>query len=239
MVDLSAPDRRVTPSVAADGDPVILAFHGTRHPGGEPVAHQIAARVSSALDGADVRVGWVDVHPDVLADTLPDVGDATVVPCFLAAGYHVRHDVPGAVAASPHRVRVTDHIGPRALDGVVERIAQAGGPGQGVVLAVIGSRYPEATAEVAAAAATLALLLGVPVRVGTIFSGEPTVAEAVAGLRAEGVDDLVIAPYAIAPGLFAARLDGHGARVASPIGTHPSLISAIAGLVRHSAPSGV
>ncbi|MFV0452381.1 MAG: sirohydrochlorin chelatase [Propioniciclava sp.] len=227
MVHLTAP--RSTPV-----EPVVLAFHGTRHPDGEATVRRIAADASALLGGSDVRVGWVDIHPELLADQLPGLGACTVVPCFLAAGYHVRHDVPAAVDASPHPVRVTDHLGARALDAVAARVNQAGGPGDAMVLAAIGSRFAAAQAEVADAAAALGLRLGVDVRPGFIFGGEPRVADVVTALRAEGRRDILIAPYAIAPGLFAERLAGLGARVAAPLGAHPTLVAALARLVNSS-----
>lgn len=210
--------------------PVVLAFHGTRHPDGEPTVRAIAALVADALGGFDVRVGWLDIHPELLADQLPSIGPCTVVPCFLAAGYHVRHDLPEAVSASGHPVRVTEHLADRALPAVADRIAEAGGPGDAVVLAAIGSRIASAQEEVVAAAERLAELVGVPVRPGFIFGGTPKVADVVADLRADGKRDILIAPYAIAPGLFEKRLTGLGTRIAAPIGTHPALIDAIAGL---------
>lgn len=212
------------------GRPIVLAFHGTRHPDGEPTVRAIAELVAESLGGADVRVGWLDIHEQLLADQLPDIGPCTVVPCFLAAGHHVRHDVPTAADASPHRVTVTDHLGDRALDAVVDRIGEAGGPGDAMVLAAIGSRIVSAQAEVAGAAEQLADRLGVRVRPGFIFGGTPTVAEVVSGLRSDGAGDVLIAPYAIAPGLFAQRLTLLGTRIAAPIGTHPALVNALAGL---------
>ncbi len=224
MVDLSA-----THTNTALG-PVVLAFHGTRHPDGEPTVRAIASLVADALGGSDVRVGWLDIHPELLAEQLPGLGPATVVPCLLAAGHHVQHDVPAAADASPHPVRVTEHLADRALPAVADRIAEAGGPGDAVVLAAIGSRIESAQAEVVAAAERLTELVGVPVRPAFIFGGTPKVADVVAGLRADGKRDILIAPYAISPGLFEKRLTGLGTRIAAPIGTHPALIDAVAGL---------
>lgn len=208
-------------------EPIILAFHGTRHPDGEPTVRALAARVSDALGGADVRVGWVDIHPELLADQLPGVGPCTVVPCFLSAGYHVTTDVPAAAATSPHHVQVTDHLGASVLDAVIDRIAQVGGPGSTVVLAAIGSRFDAAQDEVAQAAVRLADRMGVPVRPGFIFGGAPRVAHVVADLRREGSGDITVAPYALAPGLFADRLRGLGCRLASPTGAHPAVVAAV------------
>lgn len=218
--------------------PVVLAFHGTRHPDGEPTVRALAARVSDALGGADVRVGWVDIHPELLADQLPEVGPCTVVPCFLAAGFHVTHDVPAAASASPHAVRVAAHLGDSVLPAVADRLAQAGGPGQVVVLAAIGSRFDAAQSEVVTAAERLATLVGAPVRPGFIFGGAPRVGEVVADLRHEGFHDITIAPYALAPGLFADRLAGLGCRVAAPLGAHPAVVASVVARVLGRVPVG-
>lgn len=222
--------------------PIVLAFHGTRHPDGELTAQSIARAVSLELGGADVHVGWVDIHPRLLADQLPDLGPCTVVPCFIAAGYHVRSDVPAAAAASPHPVTVTPHLGASVdalLDAVADRVDEAGGPGDAVILAAIGSRFPEAQAEVEQAALLLETRLGAPVRAGFIFGGSPRVEDVTHALLGEGHASLVLAPYALAPGLFAERLTPLGFPIAAPIGAHPSLVSAVARLAAHAKPLGV
>ncbi len=207
---------------------LVLAWHGTRHPDGEGVAERVADRVARGLPGVDVRVGWVDLHPRTLPLVLAEAGDATLVPCFLSAGYHVRHDVPEAVAASGHRVAVTTHLGGALTGAVADRIAEAGGPGDGVVLAAAGSLHADALAEVEAVADELAGRLGVRVVAAYVYSARPGVAEAVASLRAAGAEDLLIAPYALAPGLWADRVAGLGTRIAQPLGDHPAVASAIA-----------
>ncbi|MFV0406667.1 MAG: sirohydrochlorin chelatase [Propioniciclava sp.] len=216
--------------------PIVLAFHGTRHPDGEPTAHAIAAAVSQELGGAQVHVAWVDLHRELLHDFLPTVGPCTVVPCFLAAGFHVTHDVASAAAASPYPVTVTPHLGAReSLCGVLAalsgRIAEAGGPGDALVLAAIGSRMAAAQAEIDAVAVRLADLWNVPVRPGFIFSGQPQVAAVADDLRTDGHRDLLMVPYTIAPGLFGERLRGLTPRLTAPLGPHPALVSAIAARV--------
>lgn len=214
MVDLSA------------ADTLILAWHGSRNPAGRDLIERIARRVSGRLPGVDVRVAWVDIEPIQLAETLAEVGDCVLVPCFLAAGYHATHDVPEAVASVPHDVVVTPHLN-GALDRVLlDRVREAGGPGDAVVLAAAGSKSPVATAEIDATAARLSFALGVPVAVGNIYQSEPSVSDAVARLHRDAADVLVL-PYALAPGLWGERIAGLGARVAAPLGDHDGVTAAI------------
>ena len=211
MVDLSA------------ADTLILAWHGSRNPAGRGLIERIARRVSGRLPGRAVHVAWVDIEPVQLAETLAEVGDCVLVPCFLAAGYHATHDVPEAVASVPHEVLVAPHLN-GALDGVLlDRVREAGGPGDAVVLAAAGSKSPVATAEVDATAARLSRALGVPVTVGNIYQSEPSVSDAVAA--ASG--DVLVLPYALAPGLWGERIAGLGARVAAPLGDHEGVTAAI------------
>ena len=211
MVDLST------------ADTLILAWHGSRNPAGRGLIERIARRVSGRLPGRAVHVAWVDIEPVQLAETLAEVGDCVLVPCFLAAGYHATHDVPEAVASAPHEVRVTPHLD-GALDGVLlDRVREAGGAGDAVVLAAAGSKSPVATAEVDATAARLSRALGVPVTVGNIYQSEPSVSDAVAA--ASG--DVLVLPYALAPGLWGERIAGLGTRVAAPLGDHEGVTAAI------------
>jgi sirohydrochlorin ferrochelatase len=104
-----------------------------------------------------------------------------------------------------------------------------------VVLAAAGSSDGGARAEVRRAAAALSARLPGPVRtqveVGYLATGQPSVEEAVAALKAAGRngDRVAVASWLIAPGLFHRRALRSGAAVVSdPIGTHPLLIDLIA-----------
>ncbi|MDF1487466.1 sirohydrochlorin chelatase [Tessaracoccus caeni] len=210
---------------------VVLAWHGTRHPDGTVVPELVRRRVARLLPDARVVNGWVDLIEPTLSDVLAQVGDATVVPCFLAAGYHVRHDIPEAAAASGHHVEVTRHIGGLLTDAVIERLAESGGPGDAVVLAAAGSKRPNALAEIDAVAAELEERLGVPVVPGNVYMARPSVADAVDRLRAEGHRRITVAPYLLSQGLWSERIEGLGVRVAEPLGDHPMVAQAIVGLV--------
>ena len=205
-------------------DTLVLAWHGSRNPAGKARIADITDAVAARLPGVTVHTAWVDIEPELLPQTLARVGDCTLVPCFLAAGYHVTHDV-----------RVTPHLGGALHRALLDRVAEAGGPGAGVVLAAAGSQRAQARAEVAAVAARLADALGVDVRVGNVYLGEPSVDEVVGALRQAQGPDVLVLSYTLAPGLWSDRIAGLGVRVAAPLGHHPDVVGAIVARYRTAA----
>jgi sirohydrochlorin ferrochelatase len=206
---------------------LVLALHGTRSAAGQAVAADLVAAVAAGLPGTHVHLGWADVLTPTLTETLAGLGDAVVVPGFLTAGYHVSSDLPAAVRASGGRARIAGLIGPGLVDAVADRLVEAGGPGDAVVLAAAGSKRRRSVAEVGRAAHALSVLVGRPVVPAFLTAAQPGVAEAVAALRASGHDRIAIASYLMAPGVFADRLHQCGADlVSAPIGCHPLVVRA-------------
>lgn len=221
---------------------LVLAWHGTRSATGRAAIDATGATVAALLPGTDVHTAWVDPHtvPDadshrILGPTLARLGDCTLVPCFLAAGFHVRHDIAEAVAQASGHVRVTPHLGGAFGSALADRVAEAGGPGDAVVLAVVASRRDAARAEVARVADQLAHRLGVRVSVANLF-GDPSVPDAVAAARSGGARDVLVLPYTLAPGLWTDRVAGLGVRVAAPLGDHADVTAAILGRARSAMP---
>lgn len=210
---------------------LLLAAHGTRDPRGVATVRELAAALRAG--GVSVRVAFVDVLGPTVSEALAAAaGPVVVVPAFLAAGYHVRIDVPREVALSGHpAVRVTQALGPDAALARVQhaRLLEAGWtPGDSVVLAAVGSKDPRALADVATAAALLSAQLGAPVRHGFAVAAEPTIAPVIAALRAGGARRVVISPYLLAPGQFHVTLADAGADVvAAPLGVHPLLVDLV------------
>lgn len=207
---------------------LVLAMHGTCNLAGQAVATELAAAVAAGLPGVDVHLGWADVLTPTLTETLSGLGAAVVVPCFLTAGYHVMSDLPAAVAASGGRARLAGLIGPALVAAVADRLLEAGGPGDAVVLAHAGSRRRRAQEEVAAAAQALSGILGRPVLPAFLTAAEPGVPQAVARLREAGHARVAVASYLLAPGVFADRLHTAGADLVSPpIGVHRLVVEAV------------
>lgn len=200
----------------AGGATLVLVAHGTRDPAGAATIEALADLVRERV--VDVRVAYADVHqPDVTAVLRECDGPAIVVPAFLAAGYHVRVDIPEQVRAAGTPAVITPHLGLDLVPVAVHRLMEAGWTGrEPVVLAASGSSDPAARAEVRAAAHRLGAN-----RVGFVATSDPALADVVTPATA-------VASWFLAPGLFHRRANECGARVvAEPLGAHPKIAQLI------------
>ncbi|WP_116111413.1 sirohydrochlorin chelatase [Amycolatopsis ruanii] len=211
---------------------IVLAAHGTRDPRGARVIEELADRVRAGTP-VPVRVAYADVRQPDVTTVLDAVRgyQAIVVPAFLAAGYHVRTDIPAQIAASGHRnVLLADPFGPAPeLVGVMrDRLEWAGyRAGDAVALAAAGSSDPRALAEVRVAADALGAVLGTSVRVGYVATAQPSIADAVARARGRG-RRVAVASWLLAPGLFQRKvLDAGADVVADPLGVHPDVVDLV------------
>lgn len=225
------------------GLPLVLVAHGSRNPAAARVARGLATAAAHREPGLDVRVGFVDVHGPTVEEAVADLPGAVVVPAFLAAGYHVRSDLPARLAASgagADRFPVTTALGPARgtvgtePDGSVlaaawARLTEAGHrQGDAVVLAAAGSSDARAVAQVRGAARALGAVAGRRVRVGFAATGVPEVSALVAALRRAGERRVSVASWLLAPGVFAERLRRSGADVvAEPMGVHERVVDAV------------
>jgi sirohydrochlorin ferrochelatase len=146
------------------------------------------------------------------------------VPAFLAAGYHVRVDIPDQIAAAGVPAVLTPHLGPDLVTVARHRLAEAGWvPGQPVVLAASGSSDARARAEVYRAAR----LLGAA-RVGFVATSSPALEDVLPPGAA-------VASWFLAPGLFHRRAVAAGADVtAAPLGAHPAVAELVVRRYRHA-----
>ncbi|GAA1389488.1 sirohydrochlorin chelatase [Pseudonocardia kongjuensis] len=220
-----------------NGPPLLLVAHGSRSDAADAVIRSLADAV--AARGPRVEICYVDVRGPKVVDAviaLRDAGEpgAVVVPAFLAAGYHVRIDLPAQLAdagADPARFRTTPSMGPDPLlaAAALDRLRAAGyRDGDAVVLAAAGSSDPAAVAQVRLAAGMLSRLVGRRVRVGFAATGTPTVSALVEGLRQAGERRVAVASWLLAPGVFQDRLLGSGADVvADPLGVHDDVVRAV------------
>ena len=195
----------------------------------------LAARVST-LVGHRVQVAFVDVLGPTPSEVLTRAdGPAIVVPAFLSRGYHVRSDLPAHVAASGHPdVVVAPALGPSRdiVRIVAEQLVNSGlRRGDSVILAAAGTSDQRARADLRTTAALLSTLLGSPVDLAFVATGEPRLHEAIQRVRARrGKRRVAVASYLLADGLFQERLRTCGADVVSEaLSTHPGLARLIAG----------
>ncbi|MCF2529484.1 sirohydrochlorin chelatase [Yinghuangia soli] len=125
--DLSDPSRLS----AASGPrvPLLAVAHGTRDAAGLAATAALVDEIRALRPGLAVELAYVDVAEPLLADTLARMaGPVVLVPLLLGAGYHVREDIPAALAAAPHvQARIAGVLGPDPLLAEVlgERLAAA------------------------------------------------------------------------------------------------------------------
>jgi sirohydrochlorin ferrochelatase len=205
----------------------ILVAHGTRSTHGLDTVARLAELVARRI--GMTRVSFVDVlgpsPSEVLAETPQR---ALVIPAFLAAGYHVRTDIPEHIIASGHpQVTVCDNLGPdpQLAAVMLDRLRAAGWrPGDAVVMAAAGSSDPLALADVEQAGRYLAEMIGDEVPVAYVTTATPRVSEIVETVRTTRGGPVFIASYLLASGFFHSRLSGFGANgVAAPLGADPRI----------------
>jgi sirohydrochlorin ferrochelatase len=212
-------------------NPTLLAVaHGSRHPAAQETIGTLARQVSRLAPVLRVRVAFVQHAEPSLPAALDAAGPNTViVPLLLSTGYHLNTDLAGAARATG--ARLADPLGPDPLlvTALAGRLAEAGMPeGTPVVLAAAGSSDPAAQADAAVQARLLGERLNAPVTVGFASAARPSVAEAVADLRARTGQPVAVATYLLAPGHFHDQLRQAGADwVTAPLAGHPALAGVV------------
>lgn len=212
---------------------LITVAHGTRDHSGDGVAEALTRAAGRAL-GVPALTTYVELSAPLLADEMRALsGPAVVVPLLLSTGFHVRHDVPEALALASESVILAPQLGPdQALAHALrERLIQAGAqPRDPLVIVAAGSRDPFAATDLDRAVSLLGEVWSGSVRLATLTGPGPDVADAVAAARSEG--RVAVAPYLLAPGYFATRarreaLAAGACVVADVLGCHRHLIDLV------------
>jgi sirohydrochlorin ferrochelatase len=212
--------------------PLVAVAHGSRDPAATAATLALLDAVRRDRPGLEVLGCFLDHASPALLDVLAAVpAEPVVVPLLLSAGYHSRVDIPAAVAASARPVRQAAVLGPdpRLLDAMERRLTEAGvvarDPSTAVVLAAAGSSDPDAIASVTDVAAEWARRGWWSVEPAFASAAEPTVHDAVAGLRARGAPRVVVASYLLFPGVFAEAVAAVGAdATGAPMGDAPEVV---------------
>ncbi|MFF3458785.1 sirohydrochlorin chelatase [Streptomyces sp. NPDC002730] len=224
--------------------PVLLVIaHGSRDPRHAATVHALVERARSLRPGLRVETGFLDFNaptvPRVLERLAAEgVEDVVALPLLLTRAFHAKADIPAvlheASARLPRlRIRQADVLGPSPLllSALERRLYEAGlDPSQkrstGLVLASAGSTDPEAIAVIAEIARELRHTGWCAVRPAFASASLPRTEDAVRELRAEGVRQVAVAPYVIAPGFLPDRI-ARGAEdadvIADVLGAAPEL----------------
>ncbi|WP_121257006.1 sirohydrochlorin chelatase [Nocardioides ferulae] len=207
---------------------LVTVAHGTRLAAGNEVARQVTAAAGESLGMAAV-CSYVELSEPLFADVLAGSSAPTVaVPLLLSTGFHLRTDLPAAVAGAGGPVTLGPSLGPDPLlaQAQVARLVQAGArPGQPLVLVAAGSSDPLATDDLRAAASMLAEAWGGEVRLATLSGLGERPAQVVRAGDA-------VSPYLLADGFFAERcrdgaLAAGAAMVAEVLGPHPLVVDLV------------
>jgi sirohydrochlorin ferrochelatase len=214
---------------------LVLVAHGTRDPRGPKLLDRLAAAVRAVLPDVRVRLSYIELVPPLLADVTPTLTrPAVVVPLLLSTGYHVKHDLPEAVATAAVPVTLTPPLGPDRLlvTALAGRLEEAGAlPGDPVVVAAAGSSDREAGVAVRRTATMLSSAWGGLVRCAYASMGV-SVSDVMREVRSDADPArIALAPYLLAPGRFATKVsraaEADNARVADILGTHPAVVDLI------------
>lgn len=196
---------------------------------------ELCASVAAGRLGVDHAVGYVDVCAPTLKDVLARTSAPIVVPLFLASGYHVRQDVPAAVAAAAG-VCVTPALGAahEVVTALVDRVLEVSGettPPDAVVLTAAGSSVESAREEVAHISAALARRLGSASGTAYLTGPGARPRDEVARLREGGHHRVVLAAHLLAPGYFLDRARAVAAELgtlaSAELGSHPALVDLV------------
>lgn len=214
---------------------LITVAHGTRLVSGNAVAGEITARAAELL-GVQATTSYVELCAPLLTDVLADPahGPAIVVPLLLSTGFHIKHDIPAALAGGFAEAVQTRALGPDPVlaQVQVERLLAAGAePGQPLVMVAAGSNDPDAVPDLAKAEQLLARAWGGPVVTATVAGTGRPFAEAVAEARQHG--DIAVSPYLLSPGFFSRRTADAAAGlgigcVADVLGPHERIAELVA-----------
>lgn len=233
--NVAAPTREHRPAL-------IAVAHGSRDPRSAATMAAVVADLAAARPGFEVRLAFLDLNaPSVeqVVDAVAAQGHthAVVTPLLLGNAFHARVDLPGLLAAAHARhpqlqLTQADVLGPdaRLIGALRDRVSAAADSSAtrphrlGVAVAAVGSSSPAANARTAEVARRLAKLTGHLTEI-CFATTEPTLPQAISRLRTRGADDILVAPWFLAPGLLTDRLVTAAPDVvhANVIGPHSAL----------------
>ena len=203
--------------------PLVVVAHGSRDDRSAAAVGRLVEAARRRRPGIQIQQGFLDFSRPPVLDVLDALdGEIVVLPLLLTPAYHSRVDLPGVLAVhqdgrklagrTPLDVRYGATLGPHEalIAGMARRLGEAGvrpgDPDVALVLAAAGSSNPCGTALVHGVARRWAADGWWDVVPAFASATGPTVAEAVAGLRARGAPRVVVASYFLAPGRLPDRV---------------------------------
>ena len=236
-----------TTVTTTDAAAVLLLSHGSR----DPRAAYVVAELMTILaerTRREVRAAHLDFTaptPDVALRDLAHDGfrSVRVVPLLFTPGYHLTHDVPGAIAASGIAERVEVTVAPALIAddpalrsllirALVDRLAQAGidDAVDALVLASAGSGSDAARLHIEGIARDLMHARGIPVVPAFASTASPSPAQALKALSDKGIRRPAVASLFVAPGRLSDSVVATcpNVPVADPLGVSPAFVELLA-----------
>lgn len=224
--------------MSSSARPLVLVAHGTADERGQRVVYDVAATVQQRLPDTQVDVGFVDVCDPGIDEVLARWPQAVIVPYLLTTGFHVRQDIPAALARHGGDLVATPALGaaPEVVAALCDRWADArsrddeGGVRQydAVVVVGAGSSDEGARREVMCLAALVAATLGLPSRAGFLSGTGPSATSCISDVRRLGARRVAVLPALLAPGFFLNKaLDLEADLVSQALGVHPALVDLV------------
>ena len=241
-----APIRSPEPATPdwSPGPTLIAVAHGSRDPRSAATVSACVDLIRAARPGTDVRLAFLDLNApsvDQVVDTVAAQGrtHAVIVPLLLGSAFHARVDLPGILAAARNRhpwllltqadVLGADH---RLISALQDRVCSALGTDVpkrlGVAVAAVGSSSQEANTRTATVARLLAAQTGWRTEICFATTG-PSVATAVSELVEHGAEQVLAAPWFLAPGLLTDRLATQAPDIVQTkvLGPHSALVDTV------------
>ncbi|WP_141717809.1 sirohydrochlorin chelatase [Nocardia altamirensis] len=232
---------------------LIAVAHGSRDPRSAATMGAALAQVAARRPDVDVRLAFLDLSAPSVEQVVDAVANkgytrAVVVPVLLGDAFHARVDLPELLAVAqarhPHlHLTQADVLGPdnRLISALRDRVSEACGllevahdplawshSSVGIAVAAVGSSSAAANARTAEVARRLARRTGHLAEICFVTT-EPSVSQAISRLHAGGADNILVAPWFLAPGLLTDRLIAAAPNLthADVIGPHPALTEII------------
>ncbi|MEH7884719.1 sirohydrochlorin chelatase [Bacillus sp. JJ1609] len=202
---------------------ILYIGHGTRSKKGAGEAIAFVQRVMGQIDIPIQEVSFLELTDPSIAEGFArcverGAKEITVVPLFLLAAGHIKHDIPIVLASLqekyPHiRIDVKDPFGVQGsiLDGVAELVFATAGdlhPQDRLLIVGRGSSDPENTADFSAITEGLKARLGIcHVAVCFLAAAKPTLDEGMEAITQNASSRVIVVPYLLFSGLLMAEIN--------------------------------
>lgn len=224
---------------------ILYIGHGTRSKKGAGEAIAFVQRVMAQIDIPIQEVSFLELTDPSIAEGLArcverGAREITVVPLFLLAAGHIKHDIPMILASLQEKypyihMEVRDPFGVQEsmLDSIAELVFDKTSgvkPQDRLLIVGRGSSDPVIKSDFAAIAEGLKTRLGIDhVSVCFIAAAEPTLDEGLEAIAQNDGSRVIVVPYLLFSGLLFAeisqkisRLKRHGLEIVhtSPLSSH-------------------